>query len=570
MSRLKSHRSISDRINEELNPFARPATAGDHDDDAQAQVTSLSREDAEGAMSNRRGTAARRLQRRGPLDDSLTTGRYSVAPTWAAEDTSGIRENDRSRASKRKSADDHFTAADAEAAMDDLFGLLDDRHDSGAKAAGVKSAEDYEAWWDREHGKGDAGKSEKAVTTTIGKKRSRRQRDDDDDAMNETTALVDIDDDGAQEVQAVETAAEKISQQLLDADVKHTTSKDDRDVLSQIKSLRERHLSVVSGATLADESPGHDAASGGTSNDVARSRALVRAIGQILSLRVKMQAGVARAVGMPQYYSLPHFVGSAAARDAGTHTPVPAEARVIRDSLSTARRDLRAVLATLVADESSTTASPDHILTMPSAALWNEVVSPRHDAWMAYVDAYLQTVGAAGGASGLSGGGALKALNQPILSQIKAVISGKIRLLARAQRNRVHCCVFGHPTHSGDNAASRKQRALQVAEGDMDDEVFDDVDFVRDLAQKFGRQQLAVAQNQTAGGNVALSASAKDLDALKQMKDSFSSRQGLHKKTKGRAVNMQEPRPKLVGFALPRAFEFLPAQHDALYRSVFQ
>jgi protein AATF/BFR2 len=151
----------------------------------------------------------------------------------------------------------------------------------------------------------------------------------------------------------------------------------------------------------------------------------------------------------------------------------------------------------------------------------------------------------------------LKTISQPLPQQIAAILTARTRLRTKVQKNRSHLNILAHPEHvrASTSPEVKARRALHIAEGDVDAEVYDDGDFVRELVRR--------------GGAVASQLEQK----VKEMRQALlpsreGARKGFHRMTKGKAVNY-EPRPKLVGFMMAESLDDTP-RNDVVVKSLFQ
>eukprot|EP00672_Neobodo_designis_P025676 CAMPEP_0174842092 /NCGR_PEP_ID=MMETSP1114-20130205/9699_1 /TAXON_ID=312471 /ORGANISM="Neobodo designis, Strain CCAP 1951/1" /LENGTH=474 /DNA_ID=CAMNT_0016076289 /DNA_START=33 /DNA_END=1457 /DNA_ORIENTATION=+ len=460
----------SELVSEQLDPF----NEGAADAAFREEAPTVEAYDAEGDAAQARSMRPRakrgevKLRRRGPLDASLSSGKYAAVPRGEADD-----DDDDGEA---------FDARGAEATLDDMFGMLDE--DAAEQSAGIKTQAQLEQYLER---RADATGRKAAAAAAA--KRGRGQ-DGDEPAKDYSH---------------------------LDAG--------DADVMMQIDEIRRRNkaLNVTTGGGAdGDDADGSRAA---IEREVEHARKCVALSAQLLAFRLKLQPAVSAAVRLPQYYALPAFE---------EHSDRVADAA---EALRTEARGLVAATFDVagVPAASSSKAS--------SERLWSSL-SKHHKSVMAAVDAGIERWGHRGQ---VASDPKLQAVNRPLLEQIRGVISGRQRLLHRAQRNRAHVHIFGHPQHFDKSAADR---AVAIADGDEDREVFDDCDFVKEMALRQG------------------GSAAKSVDALMpEDKLKSEAKKGHHRKTKGRTVNY-DPRPKLVGFMVTRPYED-DGRYDALLRSVF-
>lgn len=457
--KMGKKKTLSDILNDQLGGHQEPSDHLEHEDmfapevddfydDELEDVPSAKLRRLEGDRKKPVPTKGKKLRARGPLDDSFTTGKYAV---------------------------ENVTAGDAEAAVDDIFGMLDE-DDTAATGAGLTTEEDYEKWYNEER---------------LPKKRIRS---------------------------------------------KMGVNAEESDILDQLEQLRERQLAVVSG----NDATNFDRAEEARTSNILKDH--IVAYSSLLRVRVKLQPLVTKFLQFPQYYSLPTFVKQ--------ESGIAAACKAVRADLRSVWDDLTAVASRLDcgADQFSTQVK-DQTLTDMQKRLdkFHANVMQQAEECIAEWSSKIVQPNAA----------KLKSVNQPLVDQIRAIIAAKTRLLARAQKNRNHIKIFGHPSHM--KASNLADRAASIAEGDLDDEIFDDGDFVRELVHRSGAAAAkleAMWKEAESAANAATPAGA------------HGSKSGFHRKTKGKAVNY-EPRPKLVGFMVRIPYR-IGDQHDAMMSSLFK
>lgn len=456
-------KSRSELLNEELDPFA-AAPDDAFDEPAPAVDDYDANEDAVARPKARKSGG--RLLRRGPLDASLQSGKYAAvarAPKHAEEDDVDDF-----------GADDAFDERDANANVDSIFGMFDEDDEA---EAGLQDEDAFEEYMEA-----------KARDRKRRAKRARPAKGADEAEEDDGVDFAELDDD-------------------------------DADVMRQIHELRQRQKLAVTGSATEAAVRGSAA---NTAAERERAQHCVSEYSALLALRLKMQPLVARALRMPQHYSMPAF-----ARRNEDIAASLSEARKASFKFSKCTAELAGVDVTGVKS---------------SAALWD-----RLSAWHAETMQQIDTdINVFGHRAQVQTDTKLKSVNRPLLEQIQAVIANKQRLLHRAQRNRGHVHIYGHPHHFGKTPADR---AAAIADGDTDRQVFDDIDFVRELVGKHG------------GINTQLQELMKDSSAK------AASKKGHHRLTKGRSVNY-DPRAKLVGFMVPLPYEE-GDRIDALRASLF-
>lgn len=455
---------------------------------------------------------------------------------------------------------------------------------------------------------------------------------------------------------------------------------EENDILSQIASLRSQHIRVVqSGPTAGGERGGSgDAVSGEAQASSIRHtvKHFLLLHSQLLRLRVKLQPMVMRAVRLPQYYALPLFTGSgqealfphektAASSELGsgegaerndggkrkrqkkstskekkekgteeihvqedasitTHTTDLPSSEEVRQQCATAKSDLqylkkemKLLLSGLYQDAiqmqpngPKNTSRTKKSLASPSAA--SPTVCPDIHMLSTYhrhVREHANTCLAFWGnrlspSPSFAASSALKAIHQPLPTQIEALLQNKSRLRVKVQKNRSHVSILGHPEHvraaswfykgalhdveAGEAKGSpvedpslsqdqreawKAQRALAISNGDADEEIYDDGDFIRELARRGGADSLllqhqlqedrqAMLENSSTGNGSG--ASSRELGGAS------GSKKGFHRLTKGKSLDFT-PRPKLVGFMVADSWENLyPPRNEVMVRSLLQ
>lgn len=439
------------------------------------------------------------LRTRGPLDPALSSGAYDAVP---------------------------ISMLDAEAAADDIFGLLDETEFDAAAEKDIDDEDAYYEWLESAKKK-KRRSTASSKTKAAGKRRSTAADGDadsevgDGDEQNDPTGLADV----------VPATAE------------------DEDILEQLMELRARQMAVVSGdSTAADGADGSVPESKQAAIEITKSA--VECYTALLRLRVKLQPVVCKMIQFPQYYALPSFLkhNPSISEDS---SQMSATLRHVYDELAQLSR------RSFIADENVKTADhPDGVRSAQYASLakFHTAVVERANETINYWSSRVVQTNAA----------KLKVVNQPLVDQIRAIINAKARLIGRVQRNRLHARIYGHPEHVKMTTAA--DRANAIAAGDFDDEIFDDGDFVRELVHRSGAaaQKLEAALKESDGDVI------KSLDPAAAALRTSSSKIGFHRKTKGKSVNY-DPRPKLVGFMMRTPYEQSNQEHfEALLKSLFQ
>ena len=503
----------SEQLLDQLNPYHDAPDLLDDNDGAGAVVEDLMEAFPSSIPGVAGGVKKKALRRRAPLDSTLQQGTYAAIPR---HEVSGS-EADADKASRkkkrpRKGADmfEKYDELAADQAMDDIFGLLegdDDGLDDEAADAG-------------------ALQDEVAYTSFLEKKQ-----------------------------ESAATARKAFGEAV------GASGSDENGILAQLSTLRNRQMNVVTQNPL-DE--GRSAGGVETSAREALRHSIVL-FNALLRARVSLQGAIAGAIQMPQYYALPHFLKHSAA--------------IVNERKVCTRvcRDVLDVLSELAHEYSTSPAESKRNggmafpPTLPVERLFSGI-SSLHSKLMHHVDETLEFWGSK---VSTPNGAKLQAVNQPILDQIRAAVAAKTaRMEQTSQKNRTHANIFGHPhhmeaAHDGASAAAvvkrqlTEQRALDIANGDIDPEIFDDGDFIRELVHKTGSSGI--------GGAAATEALLRTGD--KQSNGAaaigMSTKVGFHRLTKGKSVSY-DPRPKLVGFMARQPYGTDDEQHATLLQSLFQ
>lgn len=290
----------------------------------------------------------------------------------------------------------------------------------------------------------------------------------------------------------------------------------DDDVANQIRAL-ETQLKARGPVEVGVEITVSEAAAQRHAQQLAMMYA------EALALRLRLQPAIVTATQLPQFYALDHF----RRHDDETDQAL----KLIVD-------DCHAILRSIMRVTSPEIGAAR--VSFPSLAEWSKTILAQAD----------QTIEYWGSKFGTTLATKLQSINTTPLQQIKAILSMKPRLLSRAQRNRKHSSILGHPRHFNETPQSR---AVRIAQGDEDTEIFNDADFLRELIQKQSSLTNSIEQAMRA--------------AQESTRDYRATRNGQHRATKGRQISL-EPRPKLVGFMPSVPYEET-AQHRALFQSLF-
>ncbi|RNF26690.1 protein AATF/BFR2 [Trypanosoma conorhini] len=405
------------------------------------------------------------------------------------------------------------TPVDVEAAMDDIFGALE-MNDADEDETNFLGSYTHGSGGDEIHEDGDSSAAaEAAAEKARGKKRKRAG--------------------GKPETEEAYIAWLEAQQRKKRAGRRRDAAGGDEDgILEQLESLRNAQMELVAKETQEDDV--EDLRARQRQRAQAAVRHYVMVYSQLLRVRIKMQPCVSRALALPQYYALPDFLQSGEAE-------VKHSIEMVTDYLN----DLLGVFYLLATDDKEVKAGD-------GASLSFKDVNASHRRMMRNVDACVEYWGAK---LAQPNSVKLRTVAQPLLQQIHAVLKSKTRLRAKVQKNRSHATILGHPEHyqMSQSAEGKAARALHIAEGDIDEEIYEDADFLREVVKR--------------GGVAKLEQQLQELQRSLQS-DEAPAKRGFHRLTKGKAVNY-EPRPKLVGFLLPVPY-VLSGQHEVMVNSLFQ
>eukprot|EP00796_Vickermania_ingenoplastis_P005727 gene5727-4088_t len=561
----EKRRSLSEIMNEQFdepNADKRLAKHFDDEDGGQAEDYEIQYEDpaaddmlGSGSVGKKRGRAAGAavaasgssrasvLRRRGPLDDSLSTGKYASTPV------------------------------NVEAAMDDLFGGLDmgDLDDEANDLIGDDSDAD-------EDGEDGASGDERAA----GQRPSKRKRVKD---LSAEEYMEYVEKKAKRRKGAGSSLSGAASGLRLSS--REGGNEEEEDILQQLELLRAQQLHLVQGAAV-DGSDAEEAAAREAEEKQRRERTKeavrynIMLYSHLLRLRVKLQPAVVKAISLPQYYARGLFTGKT--REAKSGTPAYEAAVAARKAVVTAyagvRSELEGVLSQLYADAlgAALSGAPEKKKTRTTEA----DSCPSIDDLQGFHKRVIQNTKTCldfwgsrlAPSNSIAGGNSkLQTIHQPIVKQIEALLQVKSRLRLKIQKNRSHLPILGHPEHiraanwfyadeskerhSADLEKAKATRATAIAAGDADDEVFDDGEFLRELVRRGGAVAAQLDQQLTT-----------IREALQPTTE--GSRKGFHRLTKGRAVDFK-PRPKLVGFMVAESLDNCdPPRSEVVVRSLFQ
>ncbi|KAG8343254.1 putative AATF protein [Trypanosoma vivax] len=320
--------------------------------------------------------------------------------------------------------------------------------------------------------------------------------------------------------------------------VKFRGTDEEGDILQQLEDLRSAQMQLLHQREGEEDSDPR-------AEERERTQAAVRhylmVYSQLLRTRIKLQPAVVRAAAFPQYYALNDFV-----ENGGTS---------ISEGIAEVRRYLRDILGVLSSLADDKQAGGRNANKKGSAARavpsFNEI-DASHQRIITAADVCVDYWG-----SKLVQANSAKlcTVSQPLLQQIRAILTGKGRLRTRVQKNHSHVTILGHPGHyhATQTVEGKAARALHIAEGDIDHEIYNDADFLSEVVRRSGGTKLQQQLQETQQGT---------------QHDREPTKRGFHRLTKGKAVNY-EPRPKLVGFLLPVPYS-VGGQHEVLVKSLFQ
>lgn len=489
----------------------------DYADEAGSRVTLTS--SGAGGKRGRGETGAKKMSTGAPslrkrsntLGDDYDTGKYAAKPV---------------------------SINDIESKMDSIFGLLDeDDGDLDDIDDYDYHSEDYEEGDEEEEGSED-GSEEVSSKPRRGR---RVETEEDFHRLLEKKA----------KMMPHRRIREDGSSIRPDGAVEAAASATEQDLLLQLTQLKQRQASELK--TTSDEVDGDEEVA--VPSEGAFVKQLVNLFNELAHVRVRLQPAVAHAVRFPKYNVFGEF-STAMEELAAAVATEEAEEEGMDDNEAAAalssqapptfkqcRKSLVGLIAAIHPDMSQETTNLD----MSADRLYAQITA-HYKANMPRVDETIQFW--SNKTTSLSSAG-LKSINQNLLDQIKSVVASKARLLNKAQRNRSHVSIIGDESQANMTPG---ERAAIIATGDVDDELFDDADFVRELAHRSGSVKLKQQQD-------AVEADAKARIVEMKQKEG-------HRKSKGRSLDYR-PRAKLVGFMAPVAFQ-LSTQHNALLNSLFQ
>ena len=387
------------------------------------------------------------------------------------------------------------SAANVEQKMDDIFDLLDESDGDGE----VAEREGSEAT-DEEDEHGRAHQKVAALSGRNAQKQSNKEL-------------------AARIAKATRTEAD-------DATNTADQAESDEAVLSQIAKLKEIQVLASTGGAREEA----DDTSRSSSNEAAAR--LIEVYCQLIRLRVRMQPCVLASVSLPRPESRQLF----AQNDSVTST-----------AYASAAAELRALI---------------HSLLLSASAKALPAATDSEDLWKAVSEVHASAMDLAKSSiahwdSTMSRPFSmkLKALHQPILEQIENLVSASARLLPKVQRNRTHVHVLGRYDRMHETPNEKGQR---LADGDLDEEVYDDSDLLRELIHRCAAWSSMTSK--------ALESDADAAKAAEYARTAGSKRQH-YKLTKGRTINF-DARPKLVGFLAAEPFE-ASDRRDAILASIF-
>lgn len=485
------------------------------------------------------GLEKKPLRHRGPLDPALSLSKYRATPR------------------------------SVESKMDDLFGGLDMADIDAEADEEVELSDLYEGG--EEEGGSDVDSLADEDEGPARKKRKLRTKD-----LNEEqyAAWFERKSRKGKRGAAADDAEEG------DADASYEVAEDDDEaaILKQVEELRQSHLALVAPQATAEA-----AAERQQKQTQETVRQYIGLYGQLLKLRVKLQPAVTTAIRFPQYYALPLFCGEEeiGSDDGGEGETNAAEltsglkkTSELRAAVTEQLTDILGLLCKGTKSGGSAKRAAPQRETLP--VLFDRI-NKFHTTATAEAKECLGYWGSKLVRGGGDGSGGLRSISQSLPKQIETILAMKTRLRQKVQKNRSHIEILGHPDHvecwlpganhnhnNNDNSggssggeqratAAKARRAAQLVDGDLDEEIFDDADYLRECVRRGSSAGLATQL-------------AKSEEALRPSK--AGARKGFHKLTKGRTVSY-EVRPKLVGFVVPEPYEG-SGRSDVVVRSLLQ
>ncbi|KEG09283.1 protein AATF/BFR2 [Trypanosoma grayi] len=409
------------------------------------------------------------------------------------------------------------TPVDVEAAMDGIFGALemnDDDDDYADEDLAALHEDDSDGYGDEDDDDDEDGEEEEAAERKSKQKRKRAS--------------------GRPETEEEYVAWLEAQQEKKQARRRAAGGDGESGILEQLESLRKAQMEL--GVKEAQE--GSDAADDPRVKQRQRAQAAVRhyvmLYSQLLRVRIKLQPAVARAVAFPQYYALEDFLQEE-----------NAQAKADVEEVASNLRELLGTFHALSTDGKQQQQQNATSLDFSDINACHRRMMKGVDTCIEYWGAKLVQPNSA----------KLRTLSQPLLQQIRAILESKARLRSKVQKNRSHVAILGHPEHykASQSAEGKAARALHIAEGDIDEEIYDDAEFLREVVRR--------------GGVAKLEQQLQEIQSSLQPHEALAKR-GFHRLTKGKAVNY-EPRPKLVGFLLPLPYA-VSGQHEVMVKSLFQ
>lgn len=377
---------------------------------------------------------SKRLRRRGPLDESLSSGQYAG------------------------------TAVSVEAAMDDLFGGLDmaDIDDE----AGEMIDDDDDDDFDLEEGGDDDDEAEPE-----GRARRKQRR---------VSELSEED-----YVAYLEKKSKKrqpgASSGLSREGPVHEGVED--ELLGQLDDMRSQHIQLLKKETAA---PGDEKHRQQMKDTVLQYTMMYS---QLLRLRVRLQPAVLRGIQLPQYYSKSLFTDKKDQKG-----PLHGEGEEVQSEIEGTRRQIAKAYKNVVTllheilEELLPSRKSSGSLSFSTLSAFHQQVRRKADECLGFWGSRLAP------APTTVSGSPLQSIHQPIVSQIRAILQSKERLRIRVQKNRSHLSIFAHPSHVDTSEMGRAARASSIAEGDVDPEIFCDADFMRELVRRGGGEAVRLGE----------------------------------------------------------------------------
>lgn len=532
----KARKTMAELVNEQLDPSARAEHTHPLEGDAEGIAESYEWGDDDGdndgpsardhvskvrrqTSSQKRPRSSGGLRHRGPLDASLSEGKYAATP---------------------------FNVEDA---MDDIFGTLDmaDLDVEGEELFGNGKDDEFQGFAADVDGDASYEDNVEEKTSTKRPKAARTTRNLSEEEYAEYL-------DKKREVRRAARKLSGVTSSGMSA-MPEPMDSEEKLILDQLESLRQSHLSLLHKNSQGEAEAADQAKSRSRTQEAVRHYVMLYS--QLLRMRVKLQSAVTTAVRLPQFYAYSMFTEGAekeGGKDDGASDARASYAKVCRElteilsSIYTfaVKADVDAGDAT-APSKKKRRAEAGEIPDFRQLQRFHQRMLGRANDCLAYWGTKLVQANSA----------KLQSIAQPLPQQIAAILAAKSRLLHKVQKNRGHVFILAHPDHErcATSAEAKAKRAAQMAYGDVDSEIYDDADFLRELVRR--------------GGAVANRLEQQLADMNRElMPTKEASKKGFHRMTKGKAVSY-DPRPKIVGFLMPQGYAN-SGRNDVVFHSIFK